>query len=53
MEMLFDKNSWKRIDASLSIENVHENILKEVSLLLDKTNKPLKKFTLNDFGILN
>nr|CAD2190616.1 unnamed protein product [Meloidogyne enterolobii] len=53
MAMLFDKNSWKRIDASLSIENVHENILKEVSLLLDKTNKPLKKFTLNDFGILN
>ncbi|KAL7079517.1 hypothetical protein ACQ4LE_001560 [Meloidogyne hapla] len=51
MKIFFDKNYWKIINASLPIEDVHENILKEVSLLLDKTNKPLKKFTLNDFGI--
>ena len=50
----FEKNFYnnyffKRINASLPIKNVHENILKEVSLLLDKTDKPLKKFTSNDF----
>ncbi|KAF7637966.1 Thymidylate_kin domain-containing protein [Meloidogyne graminicola] len=51
MKALFDRNYWKEINASLSIQNVHENILEEISFLLNKTNKPLKKFTLNDFGI--
>lgn len=54
MEELFDQNYWRRIDATHSIEEVHQAVVKEVTYLLkseDSENKPLEEFSPADFGL--